>query len=300
MQLRLRSTKLEIVQLLLIFSTASFGVFAWGDDSRGPSYRSGSYGGSRYDQKNMGSDDGGREMDRSYDSRGRGRASGPDDPHGGYPEPESRFADSGRTREAHRGSSYYPRLYNDNNKREVYFTTNKKTIGYLRNVGTGRFLGFNQGKNAIEAFPDINQAIRVAIVTSFSDSVGTYQEIIEYRGDDSSFGTNQWQDPHYGARRFDVWGGLSQDVVSLYYNSTLANRLAITLPYYKGEGPIQFKIRISRYCMSISPRDYLLHKGVCVDEDPSDNSYPSLNNLQLFELVSEDEYKECKRALGML
>ena len=137
--------------------------------------------------------------------------------------------------------------------------------------------------------PQVVRPILISIINSYSDTIGTYQEIISV--EDASapqLGYGRRYDPHYTAKRFDVYGGLSKTRLGLYYTTTTANSMSITPPYYKHEAA--FKIRISSFCLTIDKDNYLV-KGECVDDN---NGVPTPeNDRQLFEFCAADKIDAC-------
>ncbi|KAI5191473.1 hypothetical protein NECID01_1467 [Nematocida sp. AWRm77] len=174
-------------------------------------------------------------------------------------------------------------------RKKVNFKTTKVNVGYLYNVGTKKFIAEVENNNLKALDPTQKHPLLVTIVTTFSNSIGTYQEIIAVRNPTSpQLGTANYYDPHYSAKRFDVYGGLGQYKLGLYYTTTVANRMSISPPYYKDES--SFKIQISKYCLSIDKDDYLV-KGECVDDA---SGVPTAeNDRQLFEFCSSEKIDAC-------
>jgi len=177
----------------------------------------------------------------------------------------------------------------ENLRKEVNFMTNKITKGYLYNVGTKKFIAKAPGNTLMALSAPKARPLPISIFTSFSNSIGTYQEIMSLdSGDYSQYHSRYYGDPYYGSKRFDVYGGLGQKRLGLYITTTTANRMAITPPYYKGESA--FKIRISSFCISVDSDNYLV-KGQCVDDN---NGIPTEeNDRQLFVFCNAEKADAC-------
>ncbi|KAI5181147.1 hypothetical protein NEOKW01_1366 [Nematocida sp. AWRm80] len=172
--------------------------------------------------------------------------------------------------------------------RRINMYTTKPNIGYLYNVGTGRFLGSQS--NDVIAVESPNAAIPISITTAYNSNIGTFQSIIAVKNADKpDFGRAAHGDPNYDALRFDVWGGVEHNtIVGLYYTTTTANRVSITLPYYVDDSA--FKIKISRWCLGINTNNHLA-KVSCVDDD---NGIPTdANNRQLFKFCRYNKVAAC-------
>lgn len=191
------------------------------------------------------------------------------------------------------GDDYYRKdlVYDGRYPKKVNFATNKPNIGYLYNRGSRKFIGIeNNNKKKLKALERNNRnVLKFALQIGFTPEIGTYQILSVIKDEDKvDTGYSRSWDDHYGVDRIDVFNGLSEKYVGLYYTTTAANRIVLSQPYYRGE--TAFKIQISQYCMAVDNSDYMI-KTECTDDN---NGIPTPeNDRQLFELCSVEDFNEC-------
>ncbi|KAI5189479.1 hypothetical protein NEMIN01_0542 [Nematocida minor] len=190
---------------------------------------------------------------------------------------------------APRDENAYARPQAPPEKRVINFYTKKTNIGYLYNVGTNKFLGTDSNKYWLFAV-DKNPLL-IAIVTSYGQSIGTYQEIIPVDdAENPKLGSQNSSDLYAGVKRIDTGGGSNQNRCYLYGATSTYNRFVISPPYYKNS--TAFKIQRLGYCLGIDASMNLMQMN-CV-EDTTDGHGTPENDMQLFKFCRTDSPEKCK------
>ncbi|KAI5189478.1 hypothetical protein NEMIN01_0541 [Nematocida minor] len=173
-------------------------------------------------------------------------------------------------------------------KREINFYSNKPNIGYLYNVGSKKFIGTDNKHYWLFAVD--NNPLLVALVTSYGEKIGTYQEIIPVENTQNpKLGKKNSSDVHAGVKRFDVGGGSGKKRCYLFGSTSPYNRFVVTPPYYKNSSA--FKIQRFGFCLGIDASMNLMQMD-CVDDTTDGHGTPE-NDMQLFKLCRVESSNRC-------